>query len=426
MDAVTDVDITPAEVQQAAGSFAEGQWGIGFAWDLLATALDGCSGMAGNAPDRAALAFTPHYSKAVAAAWQAFRACVTSTGGMAVCLGKTAGNYLNADHHSTITGPGSGPPPLMPQPGVPLFGSRTQVVADKTLPPPPTVLGSGGSSLPGPLARLWPTADTGKLREAATAWQGAHARLSTIAGDLGTAIYSITEGNDTTDAEAINHVWSKIYSPCNDSTVLGALIDLCAGIAQSCTDYANAVDHARNQAELELGGAGVVGVVIIGAGLFFTPETGGASDAGAATANLVLANSILTPIAATLVAAVATLAAGALADHIIQATEESAANAPQVKPSDADSKSLEKSVGNEVKKSKEEVADQAGKLGYKRKISPQKAPFNSHGQPVYTDGKNYISPDVDSHNVTNGWKKFNRRGQRVGTYNWDLGTRLKD
>ena len=345
---MTDVDITPAEVQRAAGDFAEGQWGIGFAWDQLAATLDGCSGMAGQAPDKAALAFAPHYEKAVTAAWQAFRACVISTGGMSLCLGKTAGNYLNADHHSTITGPGSGPPPLIPQPGVPLFGSRTQVVADKTLPPPPTVLGSGGSSLPGPLAKLWPTADTGKLRAAATAWQGVQSRLSSIAGDLGTAVHSITGGNDTTDAEAINHVWSKIYFPCDESTVLGALIDLCVGIAQSCTEYANAVDHARHQAEAGLTAAGVVGIVVIGVGLVFTPVTAGGSDAGAASVDLALSVGVLTPIAATLLTVVAGLALGALADHIIQATEDSAAHAPQVKPSDADSKSLEKSLNRGI------------------------------------------------------------------------------
>ena len=70
---MTDVDIVPANMQQAAGAFAEGQWGIGFAWDGLATTLADCSGMAGHAPDKAALAFAPHYQKAAVAAWQAFR-----------------------------------------------------------------------------------------------------------------------------------------------------------------------------------------------------------------------------------------------------------------------------------------------------------------------------------------------------------------
>ncbi len=42
--------------------------------------------------------------------------------------------------------------------------------------------------------------------------------------------------------------------------------------------------------------------------------------------------------------------------------------------------------------------DAAEALGYRR------TNFRSHGQPVYFNGKNYISPDVDAHNVTNGWK----------------------
>ncbi len=47
-------------------------------------------------------------------------------------------------------------------------------------------------------------------------------------------------------------------------------------------------------------------------------------------------------------------------------------------------------------------------------------PFDSHGQKVYFDGRNYITPDVDEHNTTCGWKKFNRKGHRLGTYNVDL------
>jgi uncharacterized protein YukE len=77
-------------------------------------------------------------------------------------------------------------------------------------------------------------------------------------------------------------------------------------------------------------------------------------------------------------------------------------------------------------KTKEEIDEQAGILGYNKKISPQKAPFNSHGMPVYTDGKEYITPDRDAHNVTSGWKVFNRRGQRTGTWNWDLTERVKN
>ena len=65
-------------------------------------------------------------------------------------------------------------------------------------------------------------------------------------------------------------------------------------------------------------------------------------------------------------------------------------------------------------------SDRAADLGYDRRIPTQKAPFNSHGQEVFSNGKNYITPDWDGHNVTGGWKLFSRRGVRIGTYDSDL------
>lgn len=64
--------------------------------------------------------------------------------------------------------------------------------------------------------------------------------------------------------------------------------------------------------------------------------------------------------------------------------------------------------------------DRAAALGYDTRIPSQKAPFDSHGQEVFTNGKSYITPDVDGHNVTNGWKMFSRRGVRIGTYDSEL------
>ncbi|WP_275955698.1 toxin C-terminal domain-containing protein [Sodalis sp. dw_96] len=72
-----------------------------------------------------------------------------------------------------------------------------------------------------------------------------------------------------------------------------------------------------------------------------------------------------------------------------------------------------------------EAREAAGKLGYNRRIPPQKAPFDSHGQPVFSNGKNYITPDVDSHNVTNGWKMFDHKGERSGTFDQSL-NKIKD
>ncbi|MEU6748497.1 PASTA domain-containing protein [Spirillospora sp. NPDC046719] len=137
--------------------------------------------------------------------------------------------------------------------------------------------------------------------------------------------------------------------------MLQALPDLCKNIANACTKYADAVEHAHNKARWELAGAGVVGVVVIGAGLFFTPETGGASDAGAAAADTALAMSILGPIATALLGAVTLIAAGALAEHVIQAAENSADKAPNVQPSDADTQGLEKSLEGAVKGNREDI-----------------------------------------------------------------------
>jgi hypothetical protein len=64
--------------------------------------------------------------------------------------------------------------------------------------------------------------------------------------------------------------------------------------------------------------------------------------------------------------------------------------------------------------------DRAAALGYTTRIPAQKSPFDSHGQEVFTNGKSYITPDVDGHNFTNGWKMFSRRGARIGTYDSEL------
>ncbi|PSH19659.1 hypothetical protein B7R74_12855 [Yersinia pseudotuberculosis] len=55
------------------------------------------------------------------------------------------------------------------------------------------------------------------------------------------------------------------------------------------------------------------------------------------------------------------------------------------------------------------VFEAARRLGYDRRVSPDKVPFNSHGQPAFFNEKDYITPDVDGHNVSNGWKKSARK-----------------
>lgn len=66
-----------------------------------------------------------------------------------------------------------------------------------------------------------------------------------------------------------------------------------------------------------------------------------------------------------------------------------------------------------------EATSAALDLGFDQRILPQRMPFNTHGQPGFTDGRNFITPDVDQHNG-GVWKMFDRRGNRLGTYDADL------
>ncbi len=71
---------------------------------------------------------------------------------------------------------------------------------------------------------------------------------------------------------------------------------------------------------------------------------------------------------------------------------------------------------------------QASALGYGKYIPANKAPFNSHGQPVFQKGSRYITRDVDSHKGGE-WKMYEiRRGQpvRLGTYDAKLKNRIGD
>ena len=70
-----------------------------------------------------------------------------------------------------------------------------------------------------------------------------------------------------------------------------------------------------------------------------------------------------------------------------------------------------------VMKAADILADRAAVLGYYRKLPPQ--PW-SHGQKVFSNGKSFISKDIDGHNVTDGWKLFDKKGRRVGTYDAQL------
>jgi hypothetical protein len=129
------------------------------------------------------------------------------------------------------------------------------------------------------------------------------------------------------------------------------------------------------------------------------------------------------------VVSAAGIAAGSsIAAAGLNSLAQNAAGPDRISPLKADSGGGSGTSGGDdeptTPQTKQQMGAQAKKLGYDQRISPKKVPFNSHGMPVYSNGENYITPDRDAHNVTNGWKLFDRRGNRLGTYSWNL-TRLK-
>ena len=74
---------------------------------------------------------------------------------------------------------------------------------------------------------------------------------------------------------------------------------------------------------------------------------------------------------------------------------------------------------SQLRERMQSLGREAERLGFNRRIAPPKAPFDSHGQEVFFDGRRYITRDVDSH-IGGVWKMFDRAGRRLGTYDANL------
>jgi hypothetical protein len=70
-------------------------------------------------------------------------------------------------------------------------------------------------------------------------------------------------------------------------------------------------------------------------------------------------------------------------------------------------------------------------IGAAEALGYRQTNHRSHGQPVFTNGSTFITPDVDGHNVSGGWKMaataegLRSKMTRMGTYGPDL-TRIGD
>jgi hypothetical protein len=61
------------------------------------------------------------------------------------------------------------------------------------------------------------------------------------------------------------------------------------------------------------------------------------------------------------------------------------------------------------------IAEEAAKQGFDKVVKSARIKGGTHGQKVFTDGKRFLTKDTDGHSF-GVWKLFDRKGNRLGTY----------
>lgn len=268
----------------------------------------------------------------------------------------------------------------------------------------------------------------GQAADAITVWNCGPAHHQAAQGTLGAAVNQVNSAGDTAAtlvgaardlAPPKPSFWSRMTSDV-ESDLRGFVTSTLHVDEQITADALSAVASLGNAA---LNNPGAVAET--SAGAILTVLCGGGEVGGGLLDATGVGALVGVPVGAASAGGIA-VGAGLTAEGLMTLMR-GAAGPDRVSMGDGGSGSgAGDSSGGEADtpKTKQQITQQASDLGYKQRIPPQRAPFNSHGQPVYTDGDDYITPDRDGHNVSNGWKIYDRRGVRLGTYTWDL-TRIK-
>lgn len=347
------VDVTPDEVNSAAGTFAKQQDQLGDVWSNLASSLS--PGMAGN--DGGAQKFAAKYDPAAKAVWQAFGSAVRVIGGTAKGLVQTANNYVKAEEHST-TGqkPGSAkyPPPM--------------VADDITVGGPDPAEGAGHSSVPDWLAQYWPNGDPDQLRAAATAWRTARDGVRDVTTTLHGAVSSITDYNSADDLEQMQAFWDSLAKPGDKKAILTGLHDACDSISKACDAYAKAIDDARGNLETALAEAGIAVALTTVVGILLTPFTLGGSDAAAGAADAAEVAAIAGPLVEEFETTVVAEVGEAIAEDVAIDLEATAEAVPDIEVAEAEAEDVDAAVEEEL----EQAEGESG--GEELPTKPEQAP----------------------------------------------------
>jgi hypothetical protein len=336
------VDVTPDEVNSAAGTFAKQQDQLSDVWSNLASSLT--AGMAGN--DGGAQKFAAKYDPATKAVWQAFGSACRVIGATSRGLVQTANNYVKAEEHST-TGKKPGPAKY-PQPFV---------AEDITVTGPDPAEGAGHSSVPDWLAKYWPNGDPDQLRAAATAWRTARDGVADVTTTLHGAVAGITDYNSADDLTQMEAFWDTLAKPGDKKAVLTGLHDACDSIAKACDAYAKAIDDARSNLETALAEAGIAVALTTVVGILLTPFTLGGSDAAAGAADAAEVAAIAGPLVEEFETTVVAEVGEAIAEDVAIDLEATAEAVPDIETAEAEAADVDETVDEELTAEEEQAPE---------------------------------------------------------------------
>lgn len=267
------IEVDSGGYDSAAEALVGGNGVLAGGYSTLTSRLSGFSAMAGD--DTTSEDFVRTYDSAAADAVAAFAELTTAYGNLAVLSSTSGANHREANR-SSVYGKGApgGGDHREPQP---------DVVSIYT---PPSSLGGDNADMPEFWNLVvdhlqgfaWPSADTGKLRDAASAWRDAAGVLDRAPTFVEVATSQLA-GQRSPEIPYARAALKEV------GTHTGDLADQCRELATACDDYAEQVDQTRQTIKdlvrdlaIEIGATAVV------SGVLSVVTFGGAAAVGAGVA----------------------------------------------------------------------------------------------------------------------------------------------
>ncbi|WP_333766608.1 hypothetical protein [Streptomyces sp. IBSBF 2435] len=346
------IDVTPADLNAAATTFADGQTRLDGIAGTLTSVLQNAAGMAGD--DTYGKQFAKGYDPAAKALFGTLSAAVRAVGQCANGLVQTANNYLKADHHSNPRA-GKGAPQLFGWP---------DVVDDITYPDPPTAIGGGSNHWPPPLHKYWVNGHQDKLRNAATAFRTAATDINNLGASLHLQVQAITDVNTSGAVTAMAAFWGRIWQDGDPggSAPLSTAYLACTKLASVCEQFAHAIDEAHSELEHKMSEAGITMGITTALGVLGSVFTFGGSDAGAAALDAGEAAALFASVDGIMDAVVADCAAEGVAE-LETVLASAAENVPEVEAVDAETAEVTQALDREMAEAEARGGGSGGKGG---------------------------------------------------------------